>query len=197
MVDQILLYISAAGDLVPEREALSQAVVEIPVTLGWRIIQSPHTGEPVNPDAVTAADVHLLLLGSDIRAPIGLEWLYSRRVGRLPVLFLKQDIQRTMAAQNFMHHIEAQTTWHLFKNSSDLSQQVLKLLASHILERANYYALSTKERDRLTSWQDELNASGTKNIEDIRGGVGESSVILSPERYIPSEGVLIQPKEGD
>ena len=107
MVDQILLYISAAGDLIPEREALSQAVVEIPVTLGWRIIQSPYKGEPVNPDAVTAADVHLLLLGSDIRAPIRLEWLYSRRFGRLPVLFLKQDIQRTMAAQNFMHHIEA------------------------------------------------------------------------------------------
>ena len=41
MADQVLLYISAASDLEREREVLSKAVTEIPVDLGWRIVQSP------------------------------------------------------------------------------------------------------------------------------------------------------------
>ena len=69
MVDILHLYISAALDLEKERESLSRAVAEIPVTLGWRVIQSPLHGEPLDTDAIAQADVHILLLGSDIRAP--------------------------------------------------------------------------------------------------------------------------------
>src|SRR3990170_3296483 len=74
MVDILHLYISAASDLDLERESLSRLVAEIPVTLGWRVIQSPIHGEMLNTNAITEADVHILLLGTDIRAPIGLEW---------------------------------------------------------------------------------------------------------------------------
>jgi hypothetical protein len=31
-----------------------------------------------------------------------------------------------------------------------------------------------------------------KEFPALHGGIGESSVVLSPERYVPSEGVLIQ-----
>jgi len=41
MADRVLLYISAASDLALEREVLSRAIIEIPTSLGWRIIQTP------------------------------------------------------------------------------------------------------------------------------------------------------------
>ena len=82
MADQVNLYVSAAADLEHEREILGRAVTEIPVTLGWRIVQSPLRDDPVDLVAVVEADVHLVIMGGDIRAPIGREWMAARRAGR-------------------------------------------------------------------------------------------------------------------
>jgi hypothetical protein len=41
MADEVLVYVSAAPDLQREREILSRAVTEVPVPLGWRVVQSP------------------------------------------------------------------------------------------------------------------------------------------------------------
>ena len=98
MADTFLLYISAASDLEHERDILGRAVTEVPVTLAWRIVQTPLHGDPPDMQAVAQADLYLLLLGGDIRAPVGLEWQVARRAGRTPVLFLKQGAPRTPAA---------------------------------------------------------------------------------------------------
>jgi hypothetical protein len=193
MVDILHLYISAAHDLEKERESLSRAIAEIPVTLGWRVIQSPLHGELLNTDAIAQADVHLLLLGSDIRAPIGLEWRLARRARRLPAVFLKQGVVRTMAALEFIRYIEEQTPWRKYLDIADLRQQTLRFLADHILAQVEYYSLRSDEYEKLTSWRKELNSPEPKSPA-LHGGIGESSVVLSPERYIPSEGVLIQAK---
>jgi hypothetical protein len=195
MVDTLLLYISAAPDLEAERDILGRAVTEIPVTLAWRIVQSPLRGEPPDLQAVAQADLHLLLLGGDIRAPIGLEWQVARRAGRNPALFLKQDAPRTPAAHAFVRYLGDQATWQAYKDSADLRLKTLKLLANHIQERLVYYALSPDELDRLRRWQDELESGKAANVDESPGGAGESSVIFSRERYIPSQGVLIQPRE--
>lgn len=192
MTDMIHLYISAAPDLDREREVLGRAVTEIPVTLGWRIFQSPVHGETVDLNAVATANVHLLLLGSDIRAPIGLEWLTARRAGKRPAPFLKRDRLRTPAAQAFIRHIEEANAWHPFVDSADLRAQALELLADHILNQAAVYVLSPDEIARLMSWKEELKGSKVE-IQDLHGGAGEGGVILSPDRFNPRGGVLIQP----
>ncbi len=78
MVDQVRLYISAAADLERERDLLGRSVSELPVQLGWLIHQSPRKNDILDLDTVTRADIHLLLIGGDIRAPIGLEWYMTR-----------------------------------------------------------------------------------------------------------------------
>lgn len=195
MVDTLLLYISAASDLEHERDILGRAVTEIPVTLAWRIVQTPLHGEPPDLQAVAQADLHLLLLGGDIRAPVGLEWQAARRAGRLPALFLKQGAPRTPAAHAFVRYLEEQFTWQAYKDSADLRLQALKLLAGHIQDRLVYYALTPEELERLHLWRGELDAEKTAQVGEAPGGAGESSVIFSRERYIPSQGVLIQPKK--
>jgi hypothetical protein len=192
----VLLYISAATDLVQEREILGRAVTEIPVGLGWRIIHSPSRDEPVNDDALVRADLHLLLLGSDIRAPIGLEWHLARRAGRRPVPLLKQDVLRTPAAQSFVRFLGAQATWRPFKNLADLRFQALELLTDRLLEGAATYALSLPEMTRLQEWLAELGSSGGGVGSSERGGAGESGVVIAPERFLPSEGILIQRGDG-
>lgn len=190
MADQVLLYISAATDLESEREVLGRAVTEIPIDLAWRIAQSPRRNEPSDLAAILEADVHMLLLGGDIRAPIGFEWIVARRALRRPVPFLKQGIQRTPAALNFERFLAAQAVWQPFKDISDLRLKALKVLTEHILNRASAYAMSPPEIERLQVWQSEL--SNSEVTEEVRGGAGESSLIFSRERYVPSNGILLQ-----
>ncbi len=197
MADEVLLYISAAPDLQREREILGRAVTEVPVPLGWRVVQSPVRDEPADLEAAARADVHLLLLGSDIRAPIGQEWLAARRAGRRPVPLLKQGVLQTPAAQSFQRYIEEQVAWRPFRDGVELRRLELALLADHILARAQHYALAPLELARLQEWRSELQRPG-KDVEAVtRGGAAASGIVLSPERYVPSEGVLIQaPEEG-
>jgi hypothetical protein len=197
MADELLVYVSAAPDLEREREILGRAVTEVPVPLGWRVVQSPAGDEPADLEAAARADVHLLLLGSDIRAPIGREWLTARRAGRQPVPLLKQGVLQTPAAQSFQRYIEEQVAWRPFRDGAELRLLGLRLLADHILARAQHYALSPLELARLQAWRSELGGRG-KDVEAVtRGGAAASGIVLSPERYVPSEGVLIQtPEEG-
>jgi hypothetical protein len=202
MPKSVLLYISAATDLGRERERLGRAVAEIPVSLGWRIVQSPTRNDPVARQAVAGADIHLLLLGGDIRAPVGLEWQMARRAGRWPVAFLKQHVLRTPAAQDFVRFVAGHqlpgleaAAWRPFRDAADLRRQVLGLLVRHLVERAGVYALTPLELARLEEWTAELDASGAPAGNEVLRGAGESGILLSRERYVPSEGIQIQPRE--
>ena len=195
MVNEILLFISAAADLESERALLSRVVAEIPLDIGWRIVQSPVKGEVVDLKPVLEADLHLLLLGSDIRAPIGLEWITSRRSVHMPTLFLKQGIARTQAAQAFIRHIQEQAEWQNFIDATDLWRLVSRHLIEYLLKRAQIYNLTSAEIDKLEASLSELGEKGKAGSEAERDVTGESSVILTVDRYMPSGGVIIQPPE--
>jgi hypothetical protein len=197
MADQVILYISAASDLETERSILSRAITEIPVTLAWQIVLTPLRGEPPNLEAVRQADFHLLLMGSDIRAPVGLEWFIARRFGKSPLPFLKQAALRTPAAQEFIHTVEEQSNWLYFKDPSDLRYKILLQLGSHLSQNAIHYALRLEELERLEEWREDLKRSSAEKVEETKGGTGESSFIFSKERYTPSEGILIQPRQAE
>jgi hypothetical protein len=156
VVDTFNLYISAADDLQSERDLLSRIVTEIPVTLGWQINFSPLGEKILLEKAIIEANLHMLVLGSDIRAPIGYEWHLSRNLNRKPKLFLKNGIARTPAAVDFQRSLSKFTKWQTFQSLSDLRVAALSYISQFILDRAHY-------------------------------------VILSRDRFIPKDGVLIQP----
>jgi hypothetical protein len=196
MADEVLVYISAALDLEYERDLLGRAVTEIPVSLAWRIEQTPPGAKAPDLEAIVNADIHLILLGGDIRAPVGLELLAARRAGNRPLLYMKKDIMRTPAAQAFLREMERTETWRSFRDNSDLRHQVLLSLAKYILDNALHYVLRPVELENLQAWYEKLIENKPQEVEKTRGGAGESAVIISRERYIPSGGVLIsKPKE--
>lgn len=191
MARDLLLYISASTDLEPEREILGRAVAEIPLDLGWRIVQSSSQDVPVEREAVIGADVHLLLLGSDIRAPVGLEWQIARRADRWPAAFLKEGALRTPAAQSFVRFVQSQLAWQAFKDAADLRRQVLRLLVRYLLDRAAVFGLSPLELASLRDWRADLETSAPMTDGNTGGGAGQSGILLSREHHLPSEGVLI------
>jgi len=186
----LLLYISAATDLAPERDVLGRAVAEIPVDLNWRIVHSPHGNEPLDRAAVTQADAHLLLLGGDIRAPIGLEYLAARQAGRLPYPLLKRDAGRTAAAEDFVRFVGRVAAWQPYEDAAALRRLALEHLAALILRQAERLRLTPTEMERLRQWQAALADDFAQPGTDVtRGGAGESGLLFSQERFRPSGGV--------
>jgi hypothetical protein len=181
------VYISAASDLMAEREALARMIAALPVTLVWHIVQTPLTEvDPLDLDALGSADLYFLLMGSDIRAPVGLEWLSARRVRQSAVAYLKQGVLRTPAAQVFIK--DAGVVWRPFFDTTDLSRQIQHTLTEHLLRHATQYLLTPDEIAGLET----LPTSDTSTDQASQGEeAGHSAVILSRERFEPSEGVVI------
>jgi hypothetical protein len=195
LVDKAIIYISAAGDLHPERDLISRTITEIPVTLGWEIHLSPIRERVLNIISIEEADIHLLLLGQDIQAPIGQEWFIAKRAGRIPELIYKDGISRTPAALDFYRTLSRVQIWQAFDSLEYLRHITLKSICSLLLSRSSYYEFDKTEVENLSSLLNELNDTDPKKLDEIHRGTGENSVILSPERYIPSTGVLIEHSE--
>jgi hypothetical protein len=182
----VTIYISAASDLMAEREALGRMIANLPVTLAWHIVQTPLGAEPLDLEEVRRADLYLLALGSDVRAPVGLEWYTAYHARRSIHAFLKQGQARTMAGQAFARDTGAD--WQPFVDTADLRRRVERLLAEHLLRHAGRYVLTPVELEGLTA----LLTSHQEREQSAAGqGTGHSAVILSRERYLPSEGVIV------
>ena len=191
MARRFLLYISAATDMEAERDILARSVIAIPVDLTWRIEQSPRGNAPIDQTLIATADMHLLLLGGDIRAPVGLEWIAARRVGRMPKPFLKIGASRTQAAEQFRRFIELQASWRPFASSTELQQAVQQLLARQIVDFAPTYGLSPDEIAQLYAWLTKT-PEPLSDDQSTPGGAGDSSLVFSRERHEPSTGVLLE-----
>jgi hypothetical protein len=197
MTDQFRLYISAAPELRFERDVLARAITEIPTTLGWTITQTPANREP-DLGAVRQADAHVLLMGSDIQAPVGLEWAVARRAGKPVALLFKSSVTQTQAAQAFVREVSKHGAWRAFEDPMALRRLVLKLLADHLIANADGYAMMPDEMDKLHAWRKTLDEK-PKAVNDARpatrsGGADADAVILTTERFVPSEGRLLRPE---
>jgi hypothetical protein len=83
----------------------------------------------------------------------------------------------------------------MFTGGRELQQLVLPLIIDRILERALVYNLTPVEIGKLEQWRTDLVGDSDAAEEDLGGGTGESSVILSVDRFTPSDGILIDPAD--
>lgn len=182
----LVIYISAAGDLMPERDALAQMIANIPVDLPWHIGQSPQPGEPLNVDLIEAAAFHLLIFGTDIRAPIGLEWHLAQHSLARKATFLKRNAHRTPAGLDFIRHTTR--TWQQFDDAADLRRQVQNLLVDYILQQAVSFRLTPGDVAQLQS----LSSQTEPDTNSNHPPTAHTAVLLSRARYEPQGGVTLE-----
>ncbi|MFQ6057461.1 MAG: hypothetical protein ACE5MB_01100 [Anaerolineae bacterium] len=194
MADRLRMFVSAGPDMEAEREVIGQAVAKLPVPIGWVIKRTPHRGEPLALEAVESCDFYVLLLGSDISAPVGVELMAARKAGKVLLAFLK-DVTHTPAAHAFAK--VAGLDWMPFASAQELGTLLQKVLAQHILDRALNYKLSPIEYETLSAFLEELNREekgeqAPEQKEREPGGAGEGGVIIAPGRDLPPGGVPIE-----
>jgi hypothetical protein len=192
MAERLRLFVSAGPELEAEREIIGQAVARLPVSLGWAIKRTPKQGEPLTPalEAVRTCAFYVLLFGTDIRAPVGLELLTARQVRKIPLAFLKEEMARTPAARVFIR--DAQVSWMPFHIGQDLETLIQRALAQRILKRAESYALSPVEWETLSALVEQPSHKEMgKTKPDEASGAGGGGVIIAPGRDLPPGGVLM------
>jgi hypothetical protein len=196
---RLRIFISAAPDLEVEREAVGKAIASLPVSLGWVINYTPGRGEPLAPafEAAAASDFYVLLLGMDIRAPVGSELVIARQSGKRILRFLK-DVARTPAARVFVRDIRLE--WNHFATAAELGPLLKAALAEQIVEGAQAYGISVLDWERLSAFlaeskSQEASERVREEIAPDYRGAGKDGVIVAPGRDLPEEGVLIERPE--
>lgn len=191
MADVVRLYISGGPELEPEREAIGQALAEFPINLGWEIKRTPRFGERADLGAVRQCDLFVLLFSSDIRAPVGWEWMVARQASRLRLAFLREGSLQTPAGREFSRSLGA--AWRPFHRGRDLARHLMEALSAQILERWQHLGLSPQEWEVLSTYLRRLRAEEpTEEPEATPAGAGEGGVILAPGRDIPKGGVVVE-----
>ena len=176
MTRSIRLFVSSSPGLAPEREALGQAVAELPISIGWEIKHTPRPGEDVrDPLAfVETCDLYLLVLGADFAAPMGLEWRQAQGTGR-PLLAYRKRVLHSPSAQSILR--QASVAWADFESPQDLKTQATQALARMILDRAEDFGLHLDDIEPLLALV-QATEEETPAESDRRRGAGRGGVIL-------------------
>lgn len=178
MPETLRLFVSATNDLEAERAAIGQSLAELPVQIGVEIRRSPLTGISYDNlfELIANVDRFYFLMGRDITAPAGAEWLLAVQLER-SILPLRLAGSRTAAGQEFLRFWPLR--WQTFQNRSHVAQLVGLDLIQILLHPTNRYGLSVSEVAALQAHKKKLSDGFVAEVDEP-GGAGGGGVLLDP-----------------
>jgi len=178
MAETLRIFVSATNDLEAERAVIGQTLAELPVQIGVEIRRSPVTGISYDNlfELVANVDRFYFLLGRDITAPAGAEWLLAIQLER-SILPLRLAGSRTAAGQEFLRYWPL--GWKTFRSQRHLAQRIGLDLIEILLHPANRYGLSVTEVTALHVYKKKL-SEGLVTTADEPGGAEGGGVLLDP-----------------
>ncbi len=162
---------------------LGRALAEMPVNVGWVIKRTPDV------ESVAESHLFLLLLGSDIWAPVGLELWWAQRTEK-PVQAYCADVLRTPAGQVFYQE-NAWLGWRHFNDFSVLRQLVLADLSRFLITHAERYGITLIEIEVLRGFVAKLAKVEPAATPGKARGAGGGGVILAPGKDQPPGARLV------
>jgi hypothetical protein len=183
MATRARLFVSGGPDQEPAREMLGRALAEIPANVGWVIKRTPDV------DSVPESHLLILVLGSDIWAPVGLELWWAQRTEK-PVLAYSADALHTPAGQVFYQE-NAWLGWKRFSDLSHLRRLVLADLSRFLVSHAERYGLTLVEAEAMRSFLAKLDKTEPTAIPGKARGAAGGGVILAPGKDEPPGARLV------
>jgi len=178
MIEAVRLFVSSSPDLAAEREALGQAVAELPISVGFEIRHTtPDEAADETLAFIESCDLYAIVLGADFAAPMGIEWRQAQDTRRPTLAYAKHEM-RSPSAQKLLRELGA--AWTPFESPAELKAHATRALAQALLDRGENLGLHVDDIDGL------LAVLGKEGEEpsakpDRRQGAGRSSVILGRE----------------
>ena len=178
MTRPIHLFVSSSPDLAAEREALGQAVAELPVSIGWEIRHTPTPNEDNSHETmafIEDCDLCLVMLGADFAAPMGLEWRMIHSAAK-PLLTYRKHVLNSPSAQRLLG--QRDVAWTLFTTVQEIKSHVSQTLARIVLDRGEEFGLHLDDVQSLLVLLEAAGEKETHTDPDRRQGAGRSGIIL-------------------
>jgi hypothetical protein len=180
MSGPIYLFISSSPDLVAEREALGQAVAELPVSVGFEIMHT-RPGETADINETLAfieqCDLYVIVLGGDFAAPMGLEWQRAQNTLKATLAYAKRELH-SPSAQKLLR--ESGIAWTSFESPQALKTHATQALAQMLLDQGEMFGLHVDDIDGLLAERDRKDEP-SPDKPDRREGAGRGGIILGHE----------------
>jgi hypothetical protein len=177
MPTQVRLFVSAGPELEPAREMLGRALADLPVNVGWVIKRTPDV------DSVAECHLFLLLFGSDIWAPVGLELFWARRTEK-PILAYRSARARTPAGQVFVQ-ANSDLEWTGFADLGALRRAFVRDVGRFLLRHGERYGVTLTEMQSLTGYIQGLDQTPHAPLPAKATGAAGGGVILAPGKDEP------------
>lgn len=180
MTAELAIYVSAAPEMDPECELLGQRLANLTHSIRWRIKRTPTSGPYANPDleALAHSQFYLILLGQDIRAPMGVEWRAAQSEGLSILAYRSTQWTPTPAASVFAH--QASLEWREYASPQQFAQDFERRLIRMLIEGTPGYGLSLQDvqelAQRLEEQKKEQESSDAEG--EARRGAGQGGIIL-------------------
>ncbi|MBN1976672.1 MAG: DUF4062 domain-containing protein [Anaerolineae bacterium] len=176
MPGPICLFISSSPDLVAEREALGQAVAELPISVGFEIMHA-QVGEATDIGEALAfierCDLYVIVLGADFAAPMGIKWQRAQEA-RKPTLAYAKRALHSPSAQKLLRDAriarEAGVAWEPFESPQALKAHATRALAQLLFDQGESFGLHVDDVDGLLAVLDEKNEKPAEKPDRREGG---------------------------
>ena len=193
MAETLRIFVSATNDLEAERAVIGQLLAELPVQIGAEIRRSPLMGISYDNlfELIANVDRFYFLMGQDITAPAGAEWLLAIQLER-SILPLRRAGGRTAAGQEFLRFWPL--GWKTFRNRGHLAQIIGLDLIQILLHPTNRYGLSVTEVASLHAHKKKLSEGMTESLADgdEPGGAEGGGILLDTTHRDENEPLSAQ-----
>lgn len=178
MEKELSIYISASPEMDTECELIGQRLAAMPKAVKWTIKRTPGRHELANPDLVTLrkSQFYLILLGTDITAPVGVEWLAARNAGLYVFAYRNMGRAASPAAAYFAHNSGIE--WQNYRTPQEFIQHFERSLINRLLQHVPGYGLELSDLEELSAHLKALEKEGQEPEDEKRRGAGRGGVIL-------------------
>jgi len=178
---KLAIYVSASPEMDAECELLGQLLADMPRLVKWSIRRTPSHGQGENPDleGLRASQFYLILLGMDITAPVGVEWLAARDAGLATFAFRNLDRTPSLAAAFFARN--SGISWLPYRSPREFICRFERDLITQLIEGTPGYGLALADIEelsrRLQARERDLASPGREE----RRGAGGGGVIFATD----------------
>ena len=178
MEKELAIYVSASAEMDAECELLGQLLAEMTKSIRWTIKRTPSPHELANPDleALRASQFYLILMGSDITAPIGVELQAAKEAKLFTFAFRKMSVAPSPAGAYFIHHVDLE--WQPYQTPQEFVRLFERALISQLLEGTPGYGLDVRDLEELAERLRALEEAEEGQGGERRRGAGHGGVIL-------------------
>ena len=182
MEKQLAIYVSASPEMDAECELLGQLLAGMFQSTRWTIKRTPTDHEHMNPDLETLrnSQFYVILLGMDIMAPMGVEWMVAQEMGLPTFAFSNAEAVASPSTAYFMR--QSGVPWQSYRSPQEFMHRLERQLITRLLEGTPGYGVEVSDLEelatRLKALEGQEQAEGGAFRGEDRRGAGRGGVIL-------------------